>query len=85
MSAVRTEAVESKYFLDLHVVAKINSHEVSMNLGCPQNLYKTCTILSYSFFLCNCKYETKKKIIKLNRGSILFRAENIKKGKTTKK
>ena len=40
-----------------------------LNLGCPQKFYyKTCKILSYSCFLCNCKYN----IIKLNTGSIPF-------------
>ena len=37
-----------------------------LNLSCPQKLQKICKILSYSRFLCNCKYD----IIKLNRGSI---------------
>ena len=37
-----------------------------LNLSCPQKLHKICKILSYSRFLCNCKYG----IIKLNRGSI---------------
>ena len=39
-----------------------------LNSGCPQKLYKTCKILSYSCFLWNCKYN----IIKLNTGSIPF-------------
>ena len=39
-----------------------------LNSGCPQKLYKTCKILSYSRFLCNCKYD----FIKLNTGSIPF-------------
>ena len=53
---------------------KINFHEFFPNLGCPQKLCKTCKILGYSCFLCNCKYDH----IKLNTGSTPFSSKKCK-------
>ena len=48
-----------------------------LKVGFPQKpYYKTCKILSYPRFLCNCKYD-----IKLNIGSIPFSNRKCKRRK----